>query len=160
MTLSVAGADILIMRHPDAIALVKEMLQELMGIKGEFMSDEKVRSIDKATIELLEKAEKENVSTVFFRADAMKPCPIGVEESCCKICAMGPCRMPRSKKAGEEKAQDGRLRRHDRHRGGQELCPEDRGRYRHPFGPCPGSGGDLPQGGPRARPRALPSRTR
>ena len=66
------------------------------------MSEEKVRSVDKATIELLGKAEKENVSTAFFRADAMKPCPIGVEESCCKICAMGPCRMPRSKKAGEE----------------------------------------------------------
>src|SRR5271157_1383005 len=63
---------------------------------------EKVRSIDNAAITLIEKAQKENVSTVFFRADELKPCPIGVEESCCKICAMGPCRMPRSKKAGGE----------------------------------------------------------
>ncbi len=70
------------------------------------MSDEKIRSVDPATIELLDKAEKENVSTAFFRADAMKPCPIGVEESCCKICSMGPCRMPRSKK-GEEKERTG-----------------------------------------------------
>jgi anaerobic carbon-monoxide dehydrogenase catalytic subunit len=62
------------------------------------MSDDKERSIDGATTELIEKARKDNVSTVFFRADDMKPCPIGVEESCCKICAMGPCRMPRSKK--------------------------------------------------------------
>jgi carbon-monoxide dehydrogenase catalytic subunit len=71
------------------------------------MSDEKLRSVDPATIELLEKAQKDNVSTAFFRADTMKPCPIGVEESCCKICSMGPCRMPRSKKAGEEKERVG-----------------------------------------------------
>jgi len=62
------------------------------------MSDEKIRSIDGATIELFDKAQKENISTVFARADDMKPCPIGVEESCCKICSMGPCRLPRSKK--------------------------------------------------------------
>jgi anaerobic carbon-monoxide dehydrogenase catalytic subunit len=71
------------------------------------MSDEKVRSVDLATIELLDKAQKENVSTAFFRADTMKPCPIGVEESCCKICSMGPCRMPRPKKGGEEKERMG-----------------------------------------------------
>ena len=70
------------------------------------MAEEKVRSVDKATIELLDKAEKEHISTAFFRADDLKPCPIGVEESCCKICAMGPCRMPRSKK-GEEKKRQG-----------------------------------------------------
>ena len=70
------------------------------------MAEEKVRSIDKATLELLEKAKKENIITVFDRADAMKPCPIGVEESCCKVCGMGPCRLPRSKK-GEEKERVG-----------------------------------------------------
>ncbi|MCX5799277.1 MAG: carbon monoxide dehydrogenase, partial [Proteobacteria bacterium] len=62
------------------------------------MSEDKVRSIDGATVELLEKARKENISTAFTRADEIKPCPIGIEESCCKICAMGPCRLPRSKK--------------------------------------------------------------
>lgn len=62
------------------------------------MSEDKLRSIDGATVELLEKARKENISTVFTRADEIKPCPIGIEESCCKICAMGPCRLPRSKK--------------------------------------------------------------
>jgi carbon-monoxide dehydrogenase catalytic subunit len=70
------------------------------------MVEEKVRSIDQATLELLEKAKKENILTVFDRADNMKPCPIGVEESCCKVCAMGPCRLPRSKK-GEEKERVG-----------------------------------------------------
>jgi len=66
------------------------------------MSEETPRSIDKATVELLEKAKKEEISTVFFRADEIKPCPIGVEESCCKICAMGPCRLPRTKKGVQQ----------------------------------------------------------
>jgi anaerobic carbon-monoxide dehydrogenase catalytic subunit len=70
------------------------------------MADEKIRSIDKATTEMIEKARELKISTSFFRADEMKPCPIGVEESCCKICAMGPCRLPRSKK-DEDKARMG-----------------------------------------------------
>jgi carbon-monoxide dehydrogenase catalytic subunit len=70
------------------------------------MPEEKERSIDGATIELIGKAEREHISTVFSRADAMKPCPIGVEESCCKVCGMGPCRLPRSRK-DEEKVRVG-----------------------------------------------------
>ncbi|MCX5802881.1 MAG: carbon monoxide dehydrogenase, partial [Proteobacteria bacterium] len=70
------------------------------------MSEKRIKSIDEATIELIQKAERENISTVFSRADEIKPCPIGVEESCCKICAMGPCRLPRSKK-GEKKERIG-----------------------------------------------------
>ncbi len=62
------------------------------------MSEETPKSIDKATLELIEKAKKEEISTAFFRAEEIKPCPIGIEESCCKICAMGPCRLPRTKK--------------------------------------------------------------
>lgn len=70
------------------------------------MADGKEKSIDKATLELIGKAQDEGISTVFSRADEMKPCPIGVEESCCKVCSMGPCRMPRSKK-GEDKRRVG-----------------------------------------------------
>jgi len=70
------------------------------------MSEKRIKSIDEATIELIQKAERENISTVFSRADEIKPCPIGVEESCCKICSMGPCRLPRSKK-GEKKERIG-----------------------------------------------------
>ncbi|OPY67687.1 MAG: Carbon monoxide dehydrogenase/acetyl-CoA synthase subunit beta [Syntrophorhabdaceae bacterium PtaU1.Bin034] len=67
------------------------------------MSDcKKSCSVDPATVELLQKASKEKISTAFSRADELKPCPIGVEESCCKICAMGPCRLPRPKKGGDE----------------------------------------------------------
>ena len=62
------------------------------------MAEEKekevVKSIDEATIEMIQKAGEEGVRTVFDRAEAMKPCPIGAEGSCCNICAMGPCRVP------------------------------------------------------------------
>ena len=75
------------------------------------MSEETPRSIDKATVELLEKAKKEEISTVFFRADEIKPCPIGVEESCCKICAMGPCRLPRTKKDVQRKGKESAVQR-------------------------------------------------
>jgi carbon-monoxide dehydrogenase catalytic subunit len=55
------------------------------------MADKK--SIDPVVVELLKKAEAEGVSTVFKRADETKPCPIGHEGNCCKICFMGPCRL-------------------------------------------------------------------
>jgi len=71
------------------------------------MSEDKARSADGATIELLDRALKENISTVFSRADEIKPCPIGVEESCCKVCAMGPCRLPRFKKEGQNRQRTG-----------------------------------------------------
>jgi carbon-monoxide dehydrogenase catalytic subunit len=62
------------------------------------MAEEKekkvVKSVDDATIEMIQKAGEEGVRTVFDRAEAMKPCPIGAEGSCCNICAMGPCRVP------------------------------------------------------------------
>jgi carbon-monoxide dehydrogenase catalytic subunit len=35
--------------------------------------------VDKATLEMLAKAKADKVSTVFDRAEEMKPCPIGVE---------------------------------------------------------------------------------
>jgi carbon-monoxide dehydrogenase catalytic subunit len=59
------------------------------------------KSIDQATIEMLEKAAEENVTTVFDRAEAMKPCPIGADGACCKNCAMGPCRIPLAKNKEE-----------------------------------------------------------
>ncbi len=62
------------------------------------MTEEKqVKSIDKATLDMLAKANEEGISTAFDRAENMKPCPIGVDGSCCKNCAMGPCRIPLAK---------------------------------------------------------------
>jgi carbon-monoxide dehydrogenase catalytic subunit len=52
------------------------------------------KSIDQASIEMIEKAAAEGVNTAFDRAETMKPCPIGAVGSCCKHCGMGPCRVP------------------------------------------------------------------
>ena len=66
-------------------------------------------SIDPATQEMLKKAQAEGIETIFDRAKTMKPCPIGAEGACCRICAQGPCRVPPPKKkegeTGEEKKQ-------------------------------------------------------
>lgn len=65
------------------------------------MSDLEKKSIDPATIHMLKKAQADGCETIFDRAEAMRPCPIGAEGSCCKNCAMGPCRVPAPKKKGE-----------------------------------------------------------
>ncbi|MFZ2071727.1 MAG: anaerobic carbon-monoxide dehydrogenase catalytic subunit [Halobacteriota archaeon] len=59
------------------------------------------RTVDPATQEMLEKAAAEGIDTIFDRAEKMKPCPIGAEGSCCRNCAMGPCRIPAPKKTQE-----------------------------------------------------------
>ena len=69
------------------------------------MSDLEKKSIDPATIKMLKKAQADGCETIFDRADTMKPCPIGAEGSCCKNCAMGPCRVPAPKKKGETAAE-------------------------------------------------------
>jgi carbon-monoxide dehydrogenase catalytic subunit len=58
------------------------------------MTDKEAKSIDQATIEMIEKAAADETRVVFDRAEKTKPCPIGAEGSCCKICSMGPCRVP------------------------------------------------------------------
>ena len=66
-------------------------------------------SIDPATTQMLKKAKADGCETIWDRAAAMKPCPIGAEGACCRICAQGPCRVPPPKKkegeTGEEKKQ-------------------------------------------------------
>src|SRR5512133_3045661 len=63
------------------------------------MDDEKTTaepaapSIDPAAIEMLAHADECGIETVFSRAAAMKPCPIGETGACCRICSMGPCRL-------------------------------------------------------------------
>jgi len=59
------------------------------------------KSVDKASLELIEKACADKVSLVFDRAEQMKPCPIGAVGSCCRNCGMGPCRVPLPKGAEE-----------------------------------------------------------
>ena len=67
------------------------------------MAEEKKapKSVDPATLKMLEKAEKDGISTIFDRADKMKACNIGEQGTCCKICSQGPCRLPLPKKGLE-----------------------------------------------------------
>lgn len=51
------------------------------------------KTIDPTTLELLETAAADGITTVFDRAEAMKSCPIGSSSACCKNCSMGPCRL-------------------------------------------------------------------
>ncbi|MBM4273221.1 MAG: anaerobic carbon-monoxide dehydrogenase catalytic subunit [Deltaproteobacteria bacterium] len=68
-------------------------------------------SMDVAAQELIKKAQAEGIETIFDRAKTMKPCPIGVEGACCRICAQGPCRVPPpKKKAGEETGEEKKQR--------------------------------------------------
>jgi carbon-monoxide dehydrogenase catalytic subunit len=67
------------------------------------------KSIDQATLDLIEKAKKEGVNTSFDRADSLKPCPIGAAGSCCKHCGMGPCRVPLPK--GKEETPEEKQKR-------------------------------------------------
>jgi carbon-monoxide dehydrogenase catalytic subunit len=69
------------------------------------MADVEKLSVDVATVEMLKKAQAEGVETIFDRAEKMKPCPIGAEGACCRICAQGPCRVPPPKKAKEGEEQ-------------------------------------------------------
>ncbi|HNV45867.1 MAG TPA: anaerobic carbon-monoxide dehydrogenase catalytic subunit [Spirochaetota bacterium] len=52
------------------------------------------RATDRASIETLEKAERDCVTVSFFRMDQQKnQCGFGKSGVCCKICHMGPCRI-------------------------------------------------------------------
>ncbi len=80
---------------------VKGKLQVLEKEKKPIKPEEK--SIDPATIQLLHKAQAEGIETIFDRAESMKPCNIGLQGTCCKLCAQGPCRLPLTKKELEGK---------------------------------------------------------
>lgn len=52
------------------------------------------RSIDPATQEMLRKAEKEHIETVWDRLEKQQPqCGFGELGTCCRICMQGPCRI-------------------------------------------------------------------
>ncbi|MFH0924751.1 MAG: anaerobic carbon-monoxide dehydrogenase catalytic subunit [bacterium] len=46
-----------------------------------------------ASIELLDSIDNGSMTTAFHRAASNKPCTFGVQGVCCRICAMGPCRL-------------------------------------------------------------------
>jgi carbon-monoxide dehydrogenase catalytic subunit len=54
----------------------------------------KERSVDKATLQMMEKAKADNVCTAFERSDLQDPrCGFGELGVCCQQCYMGPCRV-------------------------------------------------------------------
>ena len=69
------------------------------------MAENKARSVDQASVAMIEKATSDRVNTAFDRSEAMKPCPIGAVGSCCKNCGMGPCRVPLPKSKEETLAE-------------------------------------------------------
>jgi len=74
------------------------------------MAEAETKSIDSASIKMIEKAATDGVNTAFDRAETMKPCPIGSVGSCCSNCGMGPCRVPLPK-GKEETPEEKRKRR-------------------------------------------------
>ena len=73
------------------------------------MAEAETKSIDSASVKMIEKAARDGVNTAFDRAEAMKPCPIGMVGSCCKHCSMGPCRVPLPK--GKEETPEEKKKR-------------------------------------------------
>ena len=69
-------------------------IKKVKAEKPKKMADPIVASIDPATQEMIVHAQKLGIDTVFDRAVTMKPCNIGMQGTCCKNCAMGPCRLP------------------------------------------------------------------
>ncbi len=70
------------------------MAEETKAVKTPKLADSMESSIDIATQEMIRRAQRLGVETVFDRAVTMKPCAIGMQGICCKNCAMGPCRLP------------------------------------------------------------------
>jgi carbon-monoxide dehydrogenase catalytic subunit len=58
------------------------------------LADPIAASICPSTQEMIARSHALGIETVFDRAVNMKPCAIGLQGTCCKICAMGPCRLP------------------------------------------------------------------
>jgi carbon-monoxide dehydrogenase catalytic subunit len=62
--------------------------------KTKKVADPVAATIDPASQQMIRRAQELGVETIFDRAVTMKPCNIGIQGTCCKNCAMGPCRLP------------------------------------------------------------------
>jgi carbon-monoxide dehydrogenase catalytic subunit len=62
--------------------------------KPKKLADPVAATIDPASQQMIERAQALGIDTAFDRAEAMKPCNIGTQGTCCKNCGMGPCRLP------------------------------------------------------------------
>lgn len=58
------------------------------------MGNNKIKSIDPASQQVIEKAEKENIKIAWDRLEQQQPqCGFGQLGLCCTVCSMGPCRI-------------------------------------------------------------------
>jgi carbon-monoxide dehydrogenase catalytic subunit len=73
------------------------MAEEKKVVKKKKVADPVACSLDEATQEMIVRAQELGVETVFDRNLTLKPCNIGMQGTCCKNCAMGPCRLPMPK---------------------------------------------------------------
>ena len=64
------------------------------AVKAPKLADPKEASVDLATQKMIIRSHELGVETIFDRAVNMKQCNIGLQGTCCKNCAMGPCRLP------------------------------------------------------------------
>jgi carbon-monoxide dehydrogenase catalytic subunit len=64
------------------------------------MSEHRSVTVDPAVEQLLEITREKGIETAFDRAEYTKPCPIGSDGVCCRICSMGPCRLVGKVKTG------------------------------------------------------------
>jgi anaerobic carbon-monoxide dehydrogenase catalytic subunit len=80
--------------------------KEKVSEKAKKLADPVKASMDEASQQMIARAQKMGIDTIFDRAEAMKPCNIGNQGTCCKNCAMGPCRLPLTK--GLEEGKDDR----------------------------------------------------
>lgn len=56
--------------------------------------DAKELTVDTATEKMINLSREMEIETIFDRAQTMKACNIGLQGTCCKNCAQGPCRLP------------------------------------------------------------------
>ena len=68
--------------------------QAVKAEKSIKVADPVAATMDVASQQMIRRAQALGVETVFDRAVTLKPCNIGVQGTCCKNCAMGPCRLP------------------------------------------------------------------
>jgi len=69
-------------------------MQQDCDKEDERMTKAKDRSIDKASQQMLKRAEAEDKQLAWDRLEAMEPqCGFGTLGICCKVCSMGPCRI-------------------------------------------------------------------
>ena len=74
--------------------MAEEKAKEAKPVKAKKLADPVASSVDVATQEMIARSHELGVETVFDRALTMKQCAIGIQGTCCKNCAMGPCRLP------------------------------------------------------------------